>query len=92
MSRDYDSDDHKSGLVNVRGAPEENLNDYYRRKQAPSQNKVRGDAESPLAGRDRDADSVENFSYGKDGYSRPKDRLGGKEHSIWDEEPWKDKS
>jgi hypothetical protein len=73
---------------------DDDLSAYYKRKQSAKHNQLAGEAE-PRHDPDRDAES-ENFSYGKGGYSKPKDKPPGKNYnpksdSIWDDEPWKDK-
>jgi hypothetical protein len=74
---------------------DDNLDAYYKRKQSAKHNQFKGEAEV-LHDADRDADSEENFSYGKKGYSKPPegpDRKGynPKSHDIWDDAAWKDK-
>jgi hypothetical protein len=73
---------------------DDNLDAFYKRKQSVKHNQVRGEAEV-LHDADRDADAEDNFSYGKSGYSKPKDNAGKgsnpKSQTIWDDEAWKDK-
>jgi hypothetical protein len=73
----------------------ESLDSYYARKQQMKHNQLRGEAEVHHEA-DRDADAEENFSYGKGGYSKPKEKPGKNynpsSHDIWSDEPWKDKS
>jgi hypothetical protein len=73
---------------------DDNLDAYYKRKQSVKHNQLRGEAEVRHEA-DRDCDAEENFSYGKSGYSKPKEKPGKgynpNSHSIWDDEPWKDK-
>jgi hypothetical protein len=73
---------------------DDNLDAYYKRKQSVKHNQVRGEAE-PLHDADRDCDAEENYSYGKSGYSKPKEKpakgYNPKEHDIWEDAAWKDK-
>jgi hypothetical protein len=73
---------------------DDNLDSYYKRKQSVKHNQLKGEAEV-LHDKDSDAES-RNFSYGRDGYSKPKEKPPGKNinpnsHSIWDDAAWKDK-
>ena len=64
--------------------PEETANHYYWRLQQVQKNEVIPTWEFPPE--DRDADSEDNFSYGKDGYERPKSRFGGVERGDVEQE------
>ncbi len=70
-----------------------NIDAYWKRKQSVKENRVSGEA--PLAKADRDCDAEENFSYGKSGYGRPKDKTTVnpfKSNTIWEDDAWKDKT
>ena len=66
-----------------------NAEEFWKRKQSPKHNRVCGEAE--VHGPDRDAENL-NYSYGKDGYERPKDKGPAKSSTIWDDEAWRDKA
>jgi hypothetical protein len=82
--RDYDSDNDS----------DDSLDAFYKRKQSVKHNQIKGEAEV-LHDKDRDCDSEDNYSYGKSGYSKPKEKpakgYDPTSHTIWDDEPWKDK-
>jgi hypothetical protein len=79
--KDYDNDSDDS------------LDAFYKRKQSVKHNQFKGEAEV-LHDEDTDAES-KNYSYGKSGYSKPKEKpakgYDPTSHTIWDDEPWKDK-
>lgn len=72
----------------------EDLNAYWHRKQGgPKHNRVA--PEGKLHGPDRDCDAEENFSYGKTGWPKPKDKTETavptkSPGDIWDDSVWKD--
>jgi hypothetical protein len=66
---------------------DEDLSAFYTRKQKVKHNQLKGEAEV-LHDADRDCDAEDNFSYGKRGYDRPKNKPPAKELDIWEDSTW----